>query len=103
MILHAWNKESYYTPGHRQDLLKYKNVPSQKRTHPAEKPLPLLIHLINSTCKPNSTILDPFSGSGAVAVAARETQHEYITFDANPAFVKLTQRRLQTSLEEWQG
>jgi site-specific DNA-methyltransferase (adenine-specific) len=42
-------------------------------------------------------VLDPFMGSGTVALAARRYGRDWLGIELNPAFIELTQRRLEHS------
>lgn len=47
----------------------------------------------NASTSPG-TVLDPFSGSGTVAVVARKLDRHYIGCDLNPDYVKISENRL---------
>lgn len=52
--------------------------------HPTQKPLELLRLLIRYSARPGTTVLDPFSGSGATLQAARLEGVQAIAFEADP-------------------
>lgn len=63
--------------------------------HNTVKPLQLCEHLIKLTAfADDALILDPFVGSGTVAVAAKKNGKRYIGIDANPEYVEIANRRL---------
>jgi len=67
-------------------------------THMTVKPLELCKHLISlSAYSKDAIILDPFVGSGTVAVASKELGRNYIGVDINPEYVELAKRRLGVS------
>jgi DNA modification methylase len=43
-----------------------------------------------------SLVLDPFMGSGTVALVARSWQRDYLGIELNPAYIEMAQRRLST-------
>jgi DNA modification methylase len=49
----------------------HKRVPAQQRHLPFEKPVSLLIELIERHTRPGDLVLDPFVGSGSTLVAAK--------------------------------
>lgn len=55
------------------DVLAVKRV---HRGYPTEKPVPLIKILIEQSSKPGDVIADPFFGSGAVLVAAKELDRQ---------------------------
>jgi site-specific DNA-methyltransferase (adenine-specific) len=64
--------------------------------HKTVKPLEICEHIIKLTAfYENAIILDPFVGSGTTAVAAKKLGLNYIGIDANPEYVKISERRLQ--------
>lgn len=52
------------------DTWDFMNVRQYRGKHPAEKPLDMLSHIINTSSYPNDVILDCFSGSGSTNLAA---------------------------------
>lgn len=61
-------KELIYPGG--PDVLDFKRVGRGERRHSAEKPVPLLRHLIKLSTLPGQTVFDPCAGSGASLEAA---------------------------------
>jgi site-specific DNA-methyltransferase (adenine-specific) len=51
------------------------------RLHPAQKPVDLMAQLIEAFSRPGDLILDPFTGSGTTAVAARETGRNFVAIE----------------------
>jgi len=47
-------------------------------THFTEKPLPLLAYLIEKSTLPGEVVCDPFAGTGAVGLAAKNTGRQFI-------------------------
>lgn len=67
--------------------------PVRDGLHPTEKPLPLLRILLSVVC-PTGLVLDPFVGSGAVMVAARELGLRAIGVDSDERYCEVAARRL---------
>jgi DNA modification methylase len=74
------------------DILKYSAVPVGERKHPAEKPLDLLLQLIEKHAA--KTILDPFLGSGTAAVAAKKLGRHFLGFEINPEYCRIAEERI---------
>lgn len=51
--------------------------------HPTQKPLPLISELVQTATSPGEVVLDPFMGSGTTAVAAIQTDREYVGFETD--------------------
>ena len=62
-------------------------VPKGTRTHPSQKPLQLVDRLIRLASRPDEVILDPFGGSGVVALSALRYRRRYILIELLPDYV----------------
>jgi len=92
------NRESmeYYRNGITfSTVMKYKQVSTNKRLHPAEKPLELIKDLIKGFTKEGDLVLDTFMGSGVVAIASQQLKRKWIGFELNAEFVNITNKRLK--------
>lgn len=65
-----------------------------KRVHPTQKPVALCEYLIQTYTRPGELVLDPFSGSGTTAIAARKTGRHFICGDISREYVELARLRL---------
>ena len=65
--------------------------------HPTEKPVRLLERLMNLVIEENGggIVLDPFSGSGSTAIAAKNLGHDFIAFEIDQEYWKSSISRLQ--------
>ena len=74
------------------------NIPTQpfSAAHFAVMPSALAERAIQAGCKPDGTVLDPFSGSGTTGLAAARHGHRYVGIDLNADYLDLSLRtRLQ--------
>lgn len=62
--------------------------------HPTQKPEKLLAKIILASTTEKDLILDPFSGSGTTAVAARKLGRDYVCIEADEKYCILTEKRL---------
>ena len=67
---------------------------ARKIGHPAPFPVELPRRLIQLYTFQDDVVLDPFAGSGAACVAAKNNDRNYVGYDINPDYVKLAERRL---------
>jgi len=65
------------------NILEYDKPNSGEYTHPTEKPVPLMAHLIKQSTREGDTVLDPFMGSGTTAVAAIQNDRDYVGFEVD--------------------
>jgi DNA modification methylase len=63
--------------------------PASDPQHPAVFPVELPSKLIRYYSWPREIVLDPFSGSGTTAKAAKELERQYIGFEINPAYCNI--------------
>ncbi len=80
--------------GNNTNLLSYGFQKHEDKIHEAQKPEALMEHLITLTTIKGQCVLDPFMGSGTTAVAAKNTDRNFIGFESNPEYHKLAQSRL---------
>lgn len=66
----------------------------QTNGHPTVKPLKLMEYLIKLITPPQSTVLDPFMGSGSTGVAAVKNGFKFIGIEMNEEYVEIAKRRI---------
>ena len=65
------------------------------RKHPTQKPIPLMRWCIRrQDLPPNSTILDPFCGSGSTGVAALAEGMNFIGIEREAKYVEIARKRI---------
>lgn len=72
-------------------------IPSKQKTHPFEKPSELLTMLIKQSTREGELVLDPFVGSGATVIAARNCGRQGLGFEVDEGHFKGAQRKLEES------
>jgi DNA modification methylase len=66
----------------------------QATEHPNEKPVPLLVHLIENSSKSGEIVAEPFGGSGSTIVACESQARSCFTMELDPACVASILERL---------
>jgi len=87
---------------HKQDVLRYhwtnftshKNA-GLKRAHPTEKPVALLVEILNRWAPEGCDVADPFGGSGTTLIAAHSTGRTASLVELDPHYVDVICRRFQ--------
>lgn len=79
------------------EMRNYMLVPGtghKETTHPTEKPVQVLKHLLRVFTNPGDIVLDPFLGSGSTIVAAREMGRRWVGIEMNEEYCKMAQARV---------
>lgn len=66
-----------------------------KAVHPTQKPVEIVEPLIEYSCPPGGTVLDPFVGSGTTGVASAQLGRQFIGFENNPKFFPIARERVE--------
>lgn len=86
MILHAFNRNSFFVKENRYDVITERVVPNQERHHPAEKPESIVKTIISACSSEKDTILDPFAGSFTTSKVAKDLKRNSISIEINPDY-----------------
>lgn len=62
--------------------------------HPTQKPLELIKRLVELTTKEGDIILDPFAGSGTLAIACLETNRKYVCIEKDDEYFEVMKKRI---------
>jgi site-specific DNA-methyltransferase (adenine-specific) len=67
---------------------------SGNKLHPTQKPLSVLLPLVETFSKPHGTVLDPFAGSGSSLLAAKMLGRSYVGIELDAKYHAIAARRL---------
>ena len=72
-------------------------LPDRDNPHPAPFPFALAENCVNLVCQKGARalVVDPFTGSGTTAVAAKAYGHDFIGFEISPQYIEMATRRLE--------
>jgi site-specific DNA-methyltransferase (adenine-specific) len=76
-------------------IYKYPLQGGKDRFHPTQKSLRLFQDLITKHSNPGDIVLDPFSGSGTTAVAAKLTERNFLGCEVDQKFFDKSVDRLE--------
>lgn len=71
----------------------------EQRYHPTQKPLALMLWVMENYTDEGDTIFDPFMGSGTTGVAAVQLGRNFIGAEINPDYYAIAQRRIKQAQE----
>jgi site-specific DNA-methyltransferase (adenine-specific) len=67
---------------------------NNKRVHPTQKPVALFEYLIKTYTNEGDVVFDGFAGSGTTAIAAINTNRQYICCELDKEYVKVANNRI---------
>lgn len=73
---------------------------ARKVGHPAPFPVELPLRCIKLYTFENDVVLDPFIGSGTVAVAALMENRRFVGYDVEEEYVKIAEKRIKEILDK---
>ncbi len=74
-------------------------ITNNKQTkHPTEKPLEFINKLIKVSSNKGDLVLDPFMGSGTVAVSCKSLKRDFIGFEKEEGYIQMINERLSKEL-----
>jgi site-specific DNA-methyltransferase (adenine-specific) len=80
---------------HSTDVWSFKTEPAEPGRHPCQKPLSLMRHIIETSTRPGSLILDSFMGSGSTAIVAAQIGRRCISSELDPDYFRAGVKRVQ--------
>ncbi len=67
----------------------------EQRYHPTQKPLALMVWVLENYTNPDDLILDPFMGSGTTGVACVQTGRRFIGIEIDPNYYAIAEKRIK--------
>ena len=75
-----------------------KNSPGGAHHHETQKPLPLMLELVELFTDPGDVVLDPFCGSGTTGVACLRLGRRFIGIERNEKYAQVARERLEAEV-----
>jgi adenine-specific DNA-methyltransferase len=85
------------------DIWVFRNVRhnhEEETIHPCQFPEDMIARIVLATTEPGAVVLDPYMGSGTVAVVAREHARHYLGAEIEPKYYQVALRRLSGEPDE---
>lgn len=76
-------------------LLKFNRDCLKSNLHPTQKPVALLEYLIKTYTNPGDLVLDNCAGSGSTAIAAINTNRQYIMIEKESNYIDIIHKRIK--------
>ena len=67
----------------------------KQRLHSCQKPLNMIVDMINTSSRPGDIVLDPFAGSGTTGVAAIKTGRQAILIEREEKYCEMAAKRIE--------
>lgn len=101
-LVSAWCGDGFssWNGGGRRNLFSHlTNQPDRHGVHPTEKPLPLMIEIVDLFTTPGDAILDPFMGSGTTGIAAAKRGRRFTGIEIDPRYFDIACARISDALK----
>jgi len=72
----------------------------EERYHPTQKPLSLMVWILENYTSPGDTVFDPFFGSGTTGVACVQTGRDFIGCEIDPGYFSIAQKRIHDAQQQ---
>jgi DNA modification methylase len=96
----AWTSHKRATRMFRYLWNGFRKQLAEERYHPTQKPLALLLWIVENYTTPGATVLDPFMGSGTTGVACVKTGRNFIGIEIDKGYFDIAQRRITDAQQQ---
>ena len=91
--------------GNKQMKSVWNIKPSSKKEkefgkHPTQKPLALLVRIVEASTNEGDIIFDPFSGSASTGIAAISKNRKFVGCELETEFIDISKKRLESSINQ---
>ena len=86
--------------GYPTEILRFKTPFNVGRLHPSQKPVDLCEYLIKTYTSKGETVLDTCMGSGTTAIAAINTDRNFIGFELDEKYFEISRQRISKAFME---
>jgi DNA modification methylase len=95
LVWFAVKDRAFAFPGGRpKSVIRVKVSPLRFRSHPTEKPVPLMEQLVRAVTRPADLVVDPFAGSGSTGVACVNLGRAFLGIELAAEHAATARRRL---------
>ncbi len=101
LIVCMWNKKHKWNFGKQSEMHNFIESPICMGTervkhpsHPTQKPVRILQHIIRIATDPDDVVFDPFMGVGSTGVAALKLERNFVGIEVDTAYFTIAEKRL---------
>ncbi len=94
VFAHAKGRSRWNGGGRTAVFTHNKNTPGGRHHHETQKPLPLMLELVELFTDPGDLVLDPFAGSGTTGVACLRLGRRFIGIERDATYAQVARERL---------
>ncbi len=101
LIVCMWNKKHKWNFGKQSEMHNFIESPIcmgservKHPSHPTQKPVRILKHIVKIATDTHDTVFDPFMGVGSSGVASLELERNFIGIEVNSEYFKTAEKRL---------
>ena len=99
VILEFANGSTEYQRMDGQNILRASRLQAGQKEHGAQKPVELLLALLEVVCPANGVVVDAFMGSGSTLVACARSGRGGIGIELDPGYFAIAVNRIQTEID----
>lgn len=106
LIICAWNKGHTWNFSKQKEMHNFIQTPIcmgkerlKNPTHPTQKPVKVLEHIIRIATNQDDTVFDPFMGVGSTGVAVINLQRQFIGFEIEQQYYDAAITRLDATIQ----
>ena len=103
LMIDQWNDIPFVSGGCMASKEAILKKDSKAKAHPCQMPEKLIERILKFSTNENDIVVDPFVGSGTTAVACKKLNRQFIGFEINPDYVKISNSRLKmvSNVNDW--
>jgi DNA modification methylase len=95
-IVYGCKPNSFYGERYLQEDIWEFQRSLKNDLHPTMKPVPLIVHAIENSSKPEQILVDVFGGSGSTLIAAEQTNRNCYMMELDPKYCDVIIKRWET-------
>jgi site-specific DNA-methyltransferase (adenine-specific) len=85
----------------KPDIIRCDRVPPTQLTHPTEKPVGLLIDLIDNNTELHDMVIDPYCGTGSSLVASCRLNRRWIGIEISEKYCEIAKKRIKKEYDQF--